>query len=111
MDLSGALAANTSARSVERLSQSPLFRCRHASAHDTIDVLQNNPGHSPIDGPRRQLEERLLLAVIEEVPAPACRPFWLLGLDSLSLARPPPTRVCFKIAATSTRSTGLGRHP
>lgn len=88
MDLIDALSANTIARSVVELSLSPLFRRGHSSLHDAIDAVLQNPGHSPYDNPRRDLEESLLGALLPELPLPSARPFWLFALDALSLSRP-----------------------
>jgi hypothetical protein len=88
MDLIDALAANTTARSVVELSLSPWFRRQHASVHDAIDALQGTRGDGRIDGPRRQLEGRLRKGIASLLPIPSLRPFWLLALDGLMLARP-----------------------
>ena len=88
MDLVDALSANTHARSVVELSLAPQFRRGHPSVHDAIDALQNNPGHSPIDGPRRNLEGKLLSAVASQVQAPARRGYYLVAVDGFTVARP-----------------------
>ncbi|MEP7216373.1 MAG: transposase [Anaerolineaceae bacterium] len=89
MDLIDALAGNTASRSVVELSLSPLFRRRHASVHDAIDSLLEDTGErGDFDLSRRRLEEGLLRAVAPELPGPKERPFWLMAIDALSLARP-----------------------
>lgn len=88
MDLIDALAANTTGRTVVELSLSPHFRRRHASVHDAIDALHEDTDDSGIDLPRRRLEEGMLRAVAPELPTPKARPFWLMAVDALTLARP-----------------------
>lgn len=87
MDLIDALAANTTARSVVELSLSRLFRRRHASVHDAIGALHTEVDDA-FDYPRRALETPLAQAVATALPAPSARPFWLLAVDGVTVARP-----------------------
>jgi len=88
MDLVDALCANTSARSVVELSLSPLFRRGHASVHDAVEEVFRPKRVVLADAERGRLERDWRRVVAPHLPAPRQRPFWLLAVDTLPLARP-----------------------
>jgi hypothetical protein len=92
MDLLDALSSNTTARSVIELSLSPAFRRRHTSVADAIDALyqaqEDDDEDRLFDYPRRAQWDRWRRAVAPALERPSARPFWLVALDGLALARP-----------------------
>ena len=87
MDLIDAIASNTTARSVVELSLNPHFRREYSSVYDAIDHFfqASSPEQAAVE--RRQKEQDLMRIIVQTLPVPQGRSFWLFGMDATSVAR------------------------
>jgi hypothetical protein len=88
MNLIDAISANTSASSPVQLSQSSLFPRQYGSLHDAVDnfFTAADPENAEIERREQRLERMRIVGGL--CPAPAARPFYLLGLDTTGQPRP-----------------------
>ncbi|NJK66765.1 MAG: transposase [Microcoleus sp. SU_5_3] len=85
MDLLDALSGNTTAQSPVELCEHPSFRRGYSALYKAIVQLCQP---STALATRKLLQQSLLKAVAPLIPAPLCRKFHLLGLDTTPMPRP-----------------------
>lgn len=88
-NLLDSLSGNTTAQSVVELSRNAPFTRQYSSLHDGVDNLQLRGAKAemaPAATATAPLDWVGLIA--DELPRPAERPFWLLGLDTTPAVRP-----------------------
>jgi hypothetical protein len=88
MDLIDALSTNISAPSVVALSLSPYFRFGYNSVYDATDSFFLPSEPEKADEERWELEKQHLRLIVDYLPEPTNRPFWLFALDGTPYARP-----------------------
>ena len=88
-NLLDSLSGNTTAQSVVELSLNAPFSRQYSSLHDGVDNLQLR-GSSKETAPAATSAAPLdwVGLIADDLPRPAERPFWLLGLDTTPAVRP-----------------------
>jgi len=87
INLLDSLSGNTTAQSVVELSLNAPFSRQYSSLHDGVDNLQlRGSSTEAVAAATAPLDWVGLIA--DELPRPAERPFWLLGLDTTPAVRP-----------------------
>jgi hypothetical protein len=94
LDLLDSLSANVHAKSVAELSLEPLFKRKYSSLYDGIEhYLEEGEedAHASTTlstrSQRRQRERLYQEMLVELLPRPDKRPFWLLGIDTTGIER------------------------
>jgi len=88
MDLVDALSTNISAQSVVALSLNPYFRFSYNSVYDAIDNFFIPSEPEKADEERRELEKKHVRLIVNYLPEPTHRSFWLFALDGTPYQRP-----------------------
>ena len=88
-NLLDSLSGNTTAQSVVELSLNAPFTRQYSSLHEGVDNLQLR-GSSAATAPAATAAPPLdwVGLIADDLPRPAERPFWLLGLDTTPAVRP-----------------------
>ena len=88
MNLIDALSGNTKATSVAELSLNPIFSYQYASVYEAIDqfFIASTPPKAQEERLKKEID--LMNLILPYLPAPVCRNFWLLGLDTTPAPRP-----------------------
>lgn len=87
MDLIDAIASNTTARSVVELSLDPSFRRRYSSVFGAIDHFFQASDPEQATAERRHKEQELMRIIVDGLPQPQERKYWLFGMDATSMRR------------------------